>query len=136
MIRLKHASAAEVARILTALEQQNQQNAQKQGGQLEGRSTFIADERTNSILLGGAKSNRLQLRALISNLDVPLEREGNIHVVYLRYANAKELAPVLTGIGQKVAEQVQGNKGGAVVAGAAQSKSQSFDIQADESTMP
>ena len=133
VIPLQHASAAEVARILTALEQQNLQNAQKQGGQLEGRATFIADERTNSILLGGGKTNRLQVRALISHLDIPLEREGNIHVVYLRYANAKELAPVLTGIGQKVAQEEQAKKGGAAVGGA-QSKAQSFDIQADEST--
>jgi general secretion pathway protein D len=133
VIPLQHASAGEVARILTALEQQNQQNAQKQGGQLEGRATFIADERTNSILLGGGKTNRLQIRALISHLDIPLEREGNIHVVYLRYANAKELAPVLTGIGQKVAQEEQAKKGGAAVGGA-QSKVQSFDIQADEST--
>ena len=133
VIPLQHASAAEVARILTALEQQNRQNAQKMGGQLEGRATFIADERTNSILLGGGKTNRLQIRALISHLDIPLEREGNIHVVYLRYANAKELAPVLTGIGQKVAQQEQAKKGGAA-AGGAQSKAQSFDIQADDST--
>lgn len=133
VIPLQHASAGEVARILTALEQQNQQNAQKQGGQLEGRATFIADERTNSILLGGGKSNRLQLRALISHLDIPLEREGNIHVIYLRYANAKELVPVLTGIGQSVAQEEQAKKGGAAAAGA-QAKSQSFDIQADEST--
>ena len=134
VIPLQHASAVEVARILTALEQQNQQNAQKQGGQLEGRATFIADERTNSILLGGGKTNRLQIRALISNLDIPLEREGDIHVVYLRYANAKELAPVLTGIGQKVAEQEQTNKGAPVAARGAQAKAQNFDIQADEST--
>jgi len=134
MIPLQHASAAEGARILTALEQQNQQNAQKQGGQLEGRATFIADERTNSILLGGGKSNRLQMRALISHLDIPLEREGNIHVVYLRYANAKELVPVLTGIGQKVAQEEQAKKGGAAAARTQSSSSQSFDIQADEST--
>jgi general secretion pathway protein D len=133
VIPLHHASAAEVARILTALDQQNQQNAQKQGGQLEGRATFIADERTNSILLGGAKTNRLQIRALISNLDIPLEREGNIHVIYLRYANAKELVPVLTGIGQKVAQEVQSTQGGKAPV-AAQANSQPFDIQSDDST--
>jgi general secretion pathway protein D len=133
VIPLQHASAAEVARILTALEQQNQQNAQKQGGQLEGRPTFIADERTNSILLGGSKTNRLQIRALISDLDTPLEREGDIHVIYLRYANAKDLAPVLTGIGQKVAQEEQAKKGRTAAAGG-QTKAQNFDIQADEST--
>lgn len=132
VIPLQHASAAEVLRILTTLEQQNQQQAQQQGGgQVEGKATFIADERTNSVLMGGGKSNRLRLRALISHLDVPLEKEGNIHVVYLRYANAKELVPVLTGVGQSVAQQEQAKKGGAP---GAPVQPQSFTIQADEST--
>ncbi|MEJ2565767.1 MAG: type II secretion system secretin GspD [Gammaproteobacteria bacterium] len=132
VIHLHHASAVEVARILTTLEQQNQRNVQKQGGHLEGRATIIADERTNSILLGGGKTNRLQIRALVSNLDIPLEREGNIHVIYLRYANAKDLVPVLTGIGQSVVKEEQAKKGGA--AAKRQSSSPAFDIQADEST--
>lgn len=135
VIPLQHAAAAEVVRILTALAQQSQQNAQKQGGeQLEGRATFFADERTNSVLLGGGKSDRLQIRALISHLDIPLEKEGNIHVIYLRYANAKELVPVLTGIGQSVVQEEQAKKGGPAASAAAQSQAQPFNIQADEST--
>ncbi|NIP75970.1 MAG: type II secretion system protein GspD, partial [Xanthomonadales bacterium] len=79
-----------------------------------------------------------RLRALISHLDVPLEREGDIHVVYLRYANAKELVPVLTGIGQSVAqEEAQRGAPGAQpgAAPAAQARAGrgnlNFDIQAD-----
>ncbi len=132
IIPLQHASAAEVVRILTALEQQSRQAVQRQGAaDLDGKTTFIADERTNSVLLGGGKSDRLRLRALISHLDVPLEREGNIHVVYLRYADAKELMPVLTGIGQSVAQQEQAKKGAAPPATA---QNQPFTLQADEST--
>lgn len=131
IIPLQHASAAEVVRILTTLEQQGQQQAQQQGTSMGGRTTFIADERTNSVLLGGGKSDRLRLRALISHLDIPLEREGNIHVVYLRYANAKELMPVLTGIGQNVAQQEQAKKGATTGTTA---QTQNFTIEADEST--
>lgn len=134
IISLQYASAAEIVRILTALDQQNQQQAQQQGGQAEGRATYIADERTNSILVGGGKSNRLQIRALISHLDIPLEREGNIHVIYLRYANAKDMVPVLTGIGQSVAQQEQAKKGGAAVAAASAPGGLPFTLQADEST--
>jgi len=142
VIPLQHASAAEMVRILTTLEQQSQQSAQKQGAdQVEGRATFIADERTNSVLLGGGKSRRLRLRALISHLDMPLEMEGNIHVVYLRYANAKELLPVLTGIGQNIAQQEQGTKKGVptpavppAVAAGGSAQGQNFSMQADEST--
>lgn len=133
IIPLQHASAAEVVRILTTLEQQSRQTVRRQGAaDLGGKTTFIADERTNSVLLGGGKADRLRLRALISHLDVPLEREGNIHVVYLRYADAKELVPVLTGIGQSVAQQEQGKKGAAPLSTNAQS--QPFTLQADEST--
>ena len=134
VISLRYAAAVEVVRILTALEQQNQQSAQqRQGGELpDSRSTLMADERSNSILLSGGKSNRLRIRAIISHLDIPLEREGDIHVVYLRYANAKELVPVLTGIGQSVQQEEQAKKGAtaAVTAG----KGVGFTIQADEST--
>ncbi len=134
VIPLRYAGAAEVVRVLTALEQQNQQSAQRQGTDaLEGRSTMIADERSNSILLSGGKSNRLRVRAIISHLDIPLEREGDIHVVYLRYASAKDLVPVLTGVGQSVQKEEQAKKGGAAAA-ASGAQGQSFTIQADEST--
>src|SRR3569623_818197 len=98
VISLQHAAASEVVRILNTLEQQNQQAAQRQGAaSVEAKSTIVAAARSNSILLSGGKSNRLRIRAIISHLDIPLEREGDIHVVYLRYANAKEMVPVLTG---------------------------------------
>lgn len=132
VISLRYAAASEVVRILTALEQQNQQSAQqRQGGELpDSRSTLMADERSNSILLSGGKSNRLRIRAIISHLDIPLEREGDIHVVYLRYANAKELVPVLTGIGQSVQQEEQAKKGAATAA----IQGAGFTVQADEST--
>lgn len=132
VISLRYAAASEVVRILTALEQQNQQSAQqRQGGELpDARSTLMADERSNSILLSGGKSNRLRIRAIISHLDIPLEREGDIHVVYLRYANAKELVPVLTGIGQSVQQEEQAKKGAAGAVG----QGAGFTVQADEST--
>lgn len=142
VVTLQHASASEVVRILTALEQQNQQAAQRQGTEtLEGKSTIVADDRSNSVLLGGGKSNRIRIRAIISHLDIPLEREGDIHVVYLRYANAKEMVPVLTGIGQSVQQDELARRapaGGAPPPAAApastRAQGQGFTIQADEST--
>ena len=143
VIALQHAAASEVVRILTSLEQQNQQAAQRQGAEsIEGKSTIVADDRSNSVLLSGGKSNRLRIRAIISHLDVPLEREGDIHVVYLRYANAKDMVPVLTGIGQSVqqeeARRAPAAAGAPVApAGAAsptRAQGQGFTIQADEST--
>jgi len=99
IIALQHASATEVVRVLTAL---NQQEKTKEGGNAPGAGggmTFVADERTNTILLGGDKENRLRMRVIISHLDTPLENTGgNTRVVYLRYAQAKDLVSVLTGV--------------------------------------
>ncbi|MDH5326065.1 MAG: type II secretion system secretin GspD [Gammaproteobacteria bacterium] len=94
IIQLEHAAAADLVRVLTSLQQKATKGAAK-----TDEPTFVADERTNSILIGGDKSARLQLRAIISHLDTPSEVVGDTHVVYLRYANAKDMVPVLTGVG-------------------------------------
>jgi len=93
IVQLQYAAAADLVRVLTSLQQQGAKSAAK-----TDRPTLVADERTNSILIGGDRSVRLQLRAIISHLDTPSEVEGDTHVVYLRYANAKDLVAVLTGV--------------------------------------
>lgn len=95
IIPLQHASAPELVRILTTLEQQRTRS-----DPTAQQTTLIADDRTNSILIGGDKAERLRIRATISHLDTPIDDGGgNIHVIYLRYAKAVDLVPVLTGIG-------------------------------------
>lgn len=94
VIPLHHASAVEMARILTTLEQQSKRN-----DPTAKQTIILSDERTNSILINGEGKDRLRLRATISHLDTPAEDGGgNIHVVYLRYAKASDLVPVLTGV--------------------------------------
>jgi general secretion pathway protein D len=53
------------------------------------------DERSNRIVLAGDAEQRLAMRALIAELDVPVESSGRVQVVYLRYAKAEDLVPVL-----------------------------------------
>ncbi len=127
VVALEHASAAEVVRILNTLIQQEAKGPGKKNT-IDSR-VIVADERTNSILLGGDKDSRIKLRAIIVHLDTPLETEGNIRVVYLRYAKAVDLVPVLTGVGQSIEEERRGAKGKAATA-----PSSSMSIQADEST--
>nr|VFK41431.1 MAG: general secretion pathway protein D [Candidatus Kentron sp. TC]VFK42636.1 MAG: general secretion pathway protein D [Candidatus Kentron sp. TC]VFK57025.1 MAG: general secretion pathway protein D [Candidatus Kentron sp. TC] len=124
IVRLEHAMARDMVQVLNSLRQG------KSGGSPEARDniTLIADDRTNSILIGGEKSARLRLRAIIAHLDTPLENVGNTHVIYLRYAKAKDLVSVLTGV---VRESGRGGAGGAENASAMRSV---FNIQADEST--
>jgi len=123
VIPLQHASATEVVRVLTSLERAGGGAVGKAPGP-EGGTTLVADERTNSVLLGGDKTDRLRLRALISHLDTPLDTGGNTEVIYLNYAEAKDLVDVLTGVGKKV-------EGGDAQAKVNAPKAE-FDIQADE----
>ena len=125
IIKLKHAFAAEVVRLLTSL---NITAADKKAA--AGGVKFSADERTNSILLSGEKSNRLKYRAIISDLDSPVESSGNTHVVYLRYAEAKNIADILSNVGKEVIKSAAKNSGNAKTG----TKSDSVFIQADETS--
>ena len=89
VIRLEHASAAEIVRILTTLAQQPRADG------VPATTSLVADARTNSVLIGGDKTERLRLRALIAHLDTPLEDGGDTQVRYLRYADAEELSTKL-----------------------------------------
>ncbi|GIX36032.1 MAG: type II secretion system protein D [Lysobacteraceae bacterium] len=94
VIPLQHAAAAEVARTLSALE------GGAAGAGTLAASTFrlVADDRTNSILLSGDRSQRLRYRTLIAHLDTPLSSGESTQVVYLRYAKAADLVPILEGV--------------------------------------
>lgn len=130
IISLRYASATDVVRTLTALEQ-----AKGVGGQAptSAPAQLVADERTNSILLSGDQASRLRLRTLITHLDTPLTREGNTQVVYLRYARATELVEVLTGVSEQLIENEQ-QSGAPVAPVRGPQNDQNIDIQADEAT--
>lgn len=89
VIPLEHASASEIVRIMTALSQ-----APRSDG-VPVTTSLVADARTNSVLIGGDKSDRLRLRTLIAHLDTPLEDGGDTQVRYLRWADAEDLATKL-----------------------------------------
>jgi general secretion pathway protein D len=60
--------------------------------------TVIADPRSNSVLVRAVNPARAQLaRQLVGRLDNPQSNAGNLHVVYLRNAQAVKLAGVLRG---------------------------------------
>src|SRR5713226_666609 len=92
VIALHNASAADVVRIVNSLNQGGQ------GAEGAGAAAkIVADDRTNSILLTGEKSQRLKLKALIINMDTPLATGGDTQVRYLRYADAEKIADKLKG---------------------------------------
>ncbi len=122
VVRLEHASAGEVVRVLSTL--LPRAGSQEQGG----RSVqVVADDRTNSIIMSGERAERLRYRTIIAHLDTPLERSGNTTVIYLRYAKATELVSLLQGVSGTLVEAV--GEGGQVPANRSK-----VDIQADETT--
>jgi general secretion pathway protein D len=127
IIALQHASATEVVRVLTSLNRA--EPAAAKGAAAASAQVLVADERTNSVLLGGDRSSRLRMRAIISHLDTPLDAGGNTDVIYLHYAEAAEIVDTLMGVGQIEEQETQQGKGRTT-----SSTRGSFDIQADEST--
>ena len=123
VIPLQNASSAEIVRVINSL-YQGQQAA-------EGGTPIkvVADDRSNSVLVGGDQNQRLRVRALIAHLDTPLEAGGDTQVRYLKYADAEKIAPKLKEQITGIAQASGAGAGGAAGAGA------SPQAQAEKSAM-
>ena len=128
-IRMEHASAAEVVRILNSL----QQKTAGKGADIDAPQ-LAADDRTNSILISGSKAARARIRALVASLDSPLEEGGNTKVIYLKYAKAADLADILKGVNEGQKKAAQASSGGKAASAAPSAADKEIDIQADEET--
>jgi general secretion pathway protein D len=92
IVNLQHASSSEVVRVVNTF---FAQQAAAEGGGGGSPTRIIADDRSNSVLIGGDKSARLRIKALIAHLDTPLESGGDTRVVYLQHADAEKIATKL-----------------------------------------
>jgi general secretion pathway protein D len=125
IVPLQNAGAAEVVRVVNSL---YQGAAAAEGAAVK----VVADERSNSVLIGGDQNQRLRLRALIAHLDTPLEAGGDTRVRYLHYANAEKLAPKLKEQMTGIAAATSGPPGaGAGAAGAAAQAEKGAMVWAD-----
>ena len=136
IVPLHQTSAAQLANVLT-----NLQNASRASGDTP-QVSIAPDERSNSILISGNRAARLRTRLLVHQLDVPSAgAQGNTQVVYLRYLQAKDFAPILGKIAQNIlskdASSYAGTAGGQANYGGAAPKSGSENttsIQAEPNT--
>ena len=55
-----------------------------------------ADKRTNRLIISGSREVRNRIKEVVRALDIPLSSNANIKVIYLRYADAQNLANILT----------------------------------------
>lgn len=130
VVKLQHASAAEVVRTLTSLTQ-----AAKQGDAAAMPATVIADERSNSVLIGGDRAERQKMLDIVAKLDIELGEDGATQVVYLAFASAENLAPILEGYAQQIGQSEK--PGGGTAAAAAPSgggNSAGIHVVADKDT--
>lgn len=126
VIDLEHASATEVVRILETLEKAN--SGSKKGD--VNKPKFVADERTNSILLSANSKSSLRLKLLIAKLDSPIKNAGNTKVRHLHYAKAEEIATLLEGVGDSIQTDDVKKKG----AKSRRSSNKGYSIKAHQET--
>lgn len=97
IVPLRHSLAMDIATTLKDL-------VKTQPNMAGGRSqiTISADDRSNSILVSGSKTDRIRIRMLILKLDRGSSAglNSNTQVVYLNYMRAEDLVPILAGIAQ------------------------------------
>jgi general secretion pathway protein D len=104
VIQLKHAIAVDLAPLVLRLVESGSANnpgaAAATPGQTgaEYKTTLLAEPRSNALILRAANPARVALvKSLVNKLDQPsgTNASGNIHVVYLKNADATKLATTL-----------------------------------------
>ncbi len=89
--------------------------------------TVVPYDRINALIVMAGPGDLLRVKRLVAMLDsAPEHDEGNIHVVYLEHANAKELAAVLTALPSQQSTKKGPQKAPAI--------SKSVKVMADEET--
>ena len=100
VIKLQHASALDLANQLNRLMAEGGVPSAPAGTPVPGQRFMVSpDVRTNSLLIRSenpAMVNRV--RSLVAQMDSPTSNSGNMHVVYLRNAEAGKLAETLRAI--------------------------------------
>jgi general secretion pathway protein D len=115
VVPIRYAIAKDVADMVTRL-------MEPAAGGDSGRVSVLADPRTNTVVVRAPSAARANLaKSLIAKLDQPTAEAGNVHVVYLKNADATKLAQTLRAVvssDTSLPAQAQGTSGGSVQAGA------------------
>ena len=126
ILKLNFASAAEIVRILESI--YRGQNRGEQPDFLVPR--IVADERTNSVIVSGEAQARQRVIELARRLDAELQSSGNTRVLYLKYAKAEDLVPVLKGVSDSIVAETQGGQQAAGQPGPRRSSGRAISIEA------
>ncbi len=113
VIRLKYATAQSVATIINNLYSGQSKPTfgfmrPNQAAQTQQPIKVLSDDRTNSLILVASGDEIAAIETLIGKLDVPVVGEGQIHVYYLKNANAEKLATTLANLAGSAAPTAPG----------------------------
>jgi general secretion pathway protein D len=98
LVHLRNASALDVVAMLNRLlsDAPGQPGAAADAQQ---RVNLVADPRSNSVMIRSDSAARVaSVRQMIEQLDTPQPQGGNVHIVYLKNAEAAEVAHTLRGL--------------------------------------
>src|SRR3954462_15696972 len=99
VIPILNASAVALAGMVNRLFVDAPQVAGTPGADTSQRLSVVADPRSNSLVARADNPSRLtRLRTLVAMLDTPPSAAGNLHVVYLKNAEAVKVAETLRAI--------------------------------------
>jgi len=125
VVKLRYGVASDVVEMLKTLEK----SRAGEGADANDEASLVADKRTNSVIVTADEVSIERIKGLIDYLDIPLEQSGNVRVMYLEYADATEVAEVLTRVMQNLARLDDESSGRTRAANAAKST-----IEADAGT--
>ena len=125
VVKLRYGVATDVVEMLKTLEK----SRAGEGADANDEASLVADKRTNSVIVTADEVSIERIEGLVDYLDIPLEQSGNVRVMYLEYADATEVAEVLTRVMQNLARLDDESSGRTRAANAAKST-----IEADEGT--
>jgi len=111
VVSIRYAVASDIAQLVTRL-------MEPATGGDSGKVSILADPRTNSIVVRAPSAARANLaKSIIAKLDQPTSEAGNVHVVYLKNADATKLAQTLRAVVSQDTSTPQtqtGTQGGSV----------------------
>ena len=97
LIKLQYASAVDVVNLIKGLMPETNVNPSNPGA--PPKLLLGVEPRTNSLIVRAETPQLVsRIRTLIAGLDIPTAAGGNIHVVYLRNAEALRVAETLRGL--------------------------------------
>ena len=95
VVPIRHAIAADIASMVNRL---LEPGSPAPGGDA-GRISLLVDARSNAVIVRAPSEARANLaKSLIAKLDQPTAQPGNVHVVYLKNAEATKLAQTLRAV--------------------------------------